>query len=672
MTIPDKATRLGKYLRFNDTTGNPEAGNTAGLYTAAGMNHYNFTGDGTTVNFTLGMEPGGENNTQVYIDGVYQQKDGYNVSGAVVQFSVAPPNLSTIEVMVIEVLPVGATTASQVSFTQAGSTYGRNVQLKLQESVSVKDFGAVGDGSTDDFAAIQSALDSLTPYDTLEISGGTFITSAPLVLTVNNVTIFGNGVIKAQDSSTSLLIFDAANLTGVTVDGLTLDGNKANRTATQIQQQAIMRFAGSTDCSLLNATIQGSLGFGGFSTVAVDASNGALRFLASNCRILNCGDTPLSLPSDGIFVRGNFCAIENCFASDVTDTGFVLEGCQNSSITNVVGRHCTALAAISNDTSDDLYGNFINGATNLSSFIGSAGGVVGVLCVGAGHLYGTIVSNVTCVLAASSTGIGPVIQARRTGTGRIKGLTINNPTVYTAGSSGVAAQGILVQSCDDVQVNNANIRMDTSVGSTGIRFDGDCGNGIIQGGSVIGADYGVSALNTSEIQVANITLRDQASYSLLVADTATMREDGSRVSGSNAGFNVAASATLIASHWQAWTPVFSTNLGDDATSFTATPTIVIASIKRSVNSITVTMNYTATLNAITPEYVSLTLPSGYAPINALTYNPALVLNDTTYETGYVRSIASPSSLLVYRANGASYSTNAAITGQFSFTFQSVN
>jgi len=115
MTIPDKATRLGKYLRFNDTTGNPEAGDAAGLFTAAGLNHYNFTGDGATVNFTLGMEPGSENNTQVYIDGVYQQKDGYNVSGAVVQFSVAPLNLSTIEVMVIEVLPVGATTASQVS-----------------------------------------------------------------------------------------------------------------------------------------------------------------------------------------------------------------------------------------------------------------------------------------------------------------------------------------------------------------------------------------------------------------------------------------------------------------------------------------------------------------------------------------------------------------------------
>ena len=52
MTIPDKATRLGKYLTFNATTGNPEAGSIAGAYTAAGLNNYNFTGDGTTVNFT--------------------------------------------------------------------------------------------------------------------------------------------------------------------------------------------------------------------------------------------------------------------------------------------------------------------------------------------------------------------------------------------------------------------------------------------------------------------------------------------------------------------------------------------------------------------------------------------------------------------------------------------
>jgi len=191
MTIPDKATRLGKYLKFNDTTGNPEVGSIAGAFTAAGMNHYNFTGDGATVNFTLGMEPGGENNTQVYIDGVYQQKDTYNVSGAVLQFSTAPPNLSTIEVMVIQVLPVGATTASQVSFTQAGSTYGRNVQLKLQESVSVMDFGATGDGVTDDTAAIQAAF-SAANNKTLYLPDGNYLVTSQINLPAS-VMVFGAG-----------------------------------------------------------------------------------------------------------------------------------------------------------------------------------------------------------------------------------------------------------------------------------------------------------------------------------------------------------------------------------------------------------------------------------------------------------------------------------------------
>jgi hypothetical protein len=200
MTIPAKTARLGKYLKFNDTTGNPEAGSIAGAFTAAGMNVYNFTGDGTTVNFTLGMEPGGENNTQVYIDGVYQQKNTYNVSGAVVQFSAAPPNLSTIEVMVVQVLPVGATTASQVSFTQAGSTYGRNVQLKLQESVSVKDFGAVGDGVTDDTAAINAAFSAAAANKVpVTASNGTFRCTSSIILKSNLNYIGNHSALFVQD-----------------------------------------------------------------------------------------------------------------------------------------------------------------------------------------------------------------------------------------------------------------------------------------------------------------------------------------------------------------------------------------------------------------------------------------------------------------------------------------
>jgi hypothetical protein len=58
----------------------------------------NFTGNGSTVAFTLASVPAGENATNVYINGVYQQKNTYDVAGSVITFSQAPPVTSSIEV----------------------------------------------------------------------------------------------------------------------------------------------------------------------------------------------------------------------------------------------------------------------------------------------------------------------------------------------------------------------------------------------------------------------------------------------------------------------------------------------------------------------------------------------------------------------------------------------
>ena len=57
------------------------------------------TGDGSDVTLTLSIAPVNENNTQVFIDGVYQSKSNYSISGTTLTFSTAPPTGTAVEVM---------------------------------------------------------------------------------------------------------------------------------------------------------------------------------------------------------------------------------------------------------------------------------------------------------------------------------------------------------------------------------------------------------------------------------------------------------------------------------------------------------------------------------------------------------------------------------------------
>lgn len=59
----------------------------------------NFTGTGSQTTFALAFVPVSENGTDVYINGVYQQKNTYSLSLTDLIFSEAPPYSSTIEVM---------------------------------------------------------------------------------------------------------------------------------------------------------------------------------------------------------------------------------------------------------------------------------------------------------------------------------------------------------------------------------------------------------------------------------------------------------------------------------------------------------------------------------------------------------------------------------------------
>lgn len=58
----------------------------------------NFNGTGAQTAFSLPSSPANKNATQIFINGVYQQKNTYSVSAATVTFSEAPPRMSTVEV----------------------------------------------------------------------------------------------------------------------------------------------------------------------------------------------------------------------------------------------------------------------------------------------------------------------------------------------------------------------------------------------------------------------------------------------------------------------------------------------------------------------------------------------------------------------------------------------
>jgi len=120
-------------------------------------------------------------------------------------------------------------TAAGVQFTQAGTgAVQRTVESKLQDVVSVKDFGAVGNGIADDTTLIQAAINAVSAAPLggiLHFPDGTYLVGT---LTVGpSITLLGAGAtLKAKTGSNSTIritgnkditisgfIFDALNLT---------------------------------------------------------------------------------------------------------------------------------------------------------------------------------------------------------------------------------------------------------------------------------------------------------------------------------------------------------------------------------------------------------------------------------------------------------------------------
>jgi hypothetical protein len=195
-----------------------------------------FTGDGTTTTFALLNIPSAlGNELQIFIDGVYQERAGYTVSGVNIIFSEAPPALSNIEVLGWAVSLGAETSANLVSYTPAGTgAVLTTVQAKLRESVSVKDFGAVGDGTTDDRAAIELAFNS--GANAVYFPTGTYAVSAPVVAANSALKyVSGSGVTLVSTSSSlgslEYMLDFGTNNVPVDISGLTFSVDATNTAA---------------------------------------------------------------------------------------------------------------------------------------------------------------------------------------------------------------------------------------------------------------------------------------------------------------------------------------------------------------------------------------------------------------------------------------------------------
>ena len=129
-----------------------------------------------------------------------------------------------------------------IMFTNfAFSTEQSTLEDMEKNKILVTDYGAKGDGITDDTVAIKNALAAIQEGQTLYFPKGEYIISSVLSIKSSNITIQGeNGTIirypDGSDKSGGVFMIHTANIKNsienVTFDNIAIDGNKDNRTGT--------------------------------------------------------------------------------------------------------------------------------------------------------------------------------------------------------------------------------------------------------------------------------------------------------------------------------------------------------------------------------------------------------------------------------------------------------
>ena len=234
--------------------------------------------------------------------------------------------------------------SEQVKFTQEGAgAVERLASEKLREGVSVKDFGAVGDGVTDDTAAFDAFVAYLSATGAEGfMPAGTYLTN-PLVRTFSGFpfTITGAGkdktVIKNRAPNSSFLYWTAAN--GVTIQELTLDGDY---TGTQVGLAAggHLVFVNSSNVTVRNVVLRGirRVGLMAFNDHQTTITNVYKNFVVDGVEVYGPDNYVNNEGPSAILIADyNDSAIRNCYIEKIGQYGYEYKNdCNNIIISNCV------------------------------------------------------------------------------------------------------------------------------------------------------------------------------------------------------------------------------------------------------------------------------------------------------------------------------------------------
>jgi len=135
-------------------------------------------------------------------------------------------------------------------FTGAVST---NVEAKLSEQASIKDFGAVGNGTADNSTAIRDALQSGAQF--VYVPPGTYAMASNISAAIaTDVTFYGHGKIiytGSNDNVNPLITIETGN-NSLTVDGLSFDGDDKIAAGLVIRNSATPDSNTLPNCTLSN------------------------------------------------------------------------------------------------------------------------------------------------------------------------------------------------------------------------------------------------------------------------------------------------------------------------------------------------------------------------------------------------------------------------------------